>query len=364
MSLFSKSDSYLGVDLGTASVKLVELKNESGRPRLLTYAYAEEPTGILKSNPEEARDRIVALLKKTCKEAGIISRRVTTALPSFLVFSSVVNLPEMPKEELELAVKEEAKKYMPSVLEDMVLDWQILEDGNASGQGGPAGESFALPEEGKKKPRENLRILMTAATKELIKRYTEIFKLAGLELIALETEAFALSRSLVGRDPSTVMVLDIGASNTDIIVVEKGVPIINRGIDIGGGSITKSIEELLNIDAKKAEQIKRDLGANIQEGEVPPAVREVLDFIISEIRYTFEIYQAQSSRSVEKVILTGGSVFLPNIIQYFSENLKMRVYAGDPWARVIYPPESRPLLDDIGPRFAVALGLAMREIMK
>lgn len=395
MNLFSKTKSYLGVDIGTSSIKIVELADQSGRPRLVTYGYIDWPTNIIKSNASETRGKIIYLIKAICQKANTKSRKAITALPSFSTFSSIINLPQMPKKDLSSAVLWEAKKFVPMPIEEVVLDWKIIKGDswdkipktlpadNPTKSEAEDNESSRPQGETKK----NIRILLTAAPKNLIRKYIEIFKDTGLELLGLETESFALGRSLIGYDSPPVMIIDLGAVATDIIIIEKSIPLLTRSIDIGGATITKSIMNTLNVSEGRAEQFKRDigvpgivsvletednsrleklswpgLGASRKSGGVPRVIREGLDVLLSEIRYSLDLYHNQSKSRVERIILSGGSAFLPHLVEYFSQSLALKVYIGDPWSRVMYPLELKLTLEELGPRFALAIGLAMREI--
>ncbi len=369
MALFSKSQSYVGIDLGTSSVKAVELALAAGQPRLLTYGFVEQPTDVIKADSQAALERLVQTVRVVLKKAHISSRRVIAALPSFAVFSSIVSLPAMSKKDLYSAVRWEAKKIVPMSLDEMVLDWKVLKEETGSGNGvltenltgGPL-ETVAVglgPSRGPK----TLRVLLTAAPRNLVKRYIDVFKLADLEIVSLETEAFALVRSLLGRDQSAVMIVDIGAIATEISIILDGIPFLNRSIDVGGDTITKSIANSLNIDSDRAEQIKRDFGltAAPTTSQIPRVIEFVVSNIVNEIRYILTLYQNQGERPIEKVILSGGSAWLPNLPSYLSSILNLKCYIGDPWAHVAYPVELKPALDEIGPRLAVAVGLALRE---
>ena len=359
-------NSYLGIDFGTASLKLIELKNEKGKPTLVTYGYAEEEINIPRGDFQKKCPEIVKLLKEICQKAKTSSIKAIAALPSFAVFSSLINLPEMSKKELISAIHWEAKKFIPMPIEEVVLDWKmtpsISEESSRGFEGTEGSRGQGEGSHGQEK--KNLRILLTAAPKNLVERYIEIFKKANLEFLSLETESFALVRSLVGSDPAVTVILDLGEGVTDIIIVEKGIPLLSRSVEIGGKNITRTIANNLNIDPKRAEQFKRDIGlAQAKESPVPRAITMVLSSILNEIRYSIDLYQSQNpAKKVEKIILSGGAAFLPNLSQYLSEILGLRVYVGNPWDRISYPIELKPALEELGPKFAVAIGLAMREI--
>ncbi len=379
MSLFGSNESYLGIDIGNSALKVVELENVKGRPKLLTYGYLEQSNEILTSNTKEAKDKIISGLEHIQKESRTTSRNVVAALPSYTVFTSIIHLPEMPKKELVAAVQWEAKKFVPMPLEEMILDWKILEDtkvdstfsANAAGQNAAQQQEAPAQAEGespkiKTKGKKILKILLTAAPKDLVSRYLEIFKEAKMNLVSLETESFALERALIGNDKSPIMLIDVGAVATTISVVVDSVPLINRSIDIGGHTITKAIANSLNLDVARAEQFKKDFGlteqAGAAAGQVPKRIEFMVSSIINEIKYVLNLYQSQGQGNIEKIVLAGGSAWLPNITQYLSQVLGVKVFIGDPWARVMYPLEMKPVLQQLGSRLAVAVGLAMREI--
>ena len=391
MALFKSKESYLGVDIGTASIKLVELAPWSGKPRLVTYGYVDIVTDIIHSKSAENQIKIVNSLKKLLNQAQTNSNLAIAALPTYSVFNSIISLPEMSPKDLSSAVKWEAKKYIPMPLEEMILDWKVIKDEAAQGvqvqaqpdlnkgkRKGKAG--FLNLKFGAKKPEGSkaevelsnkgrggdIRILVTAAPKNLVGRYLEIFKQAGLKLLSLETEAFALARSLISNDLSTVMIVDIGSITTDICVIEKGIPILNRSIDIGGLTITKGIAGSLNVNLERAEQFKRDFGVSVNQDDSQKGINKTiansLSPIINEIKYVFDLFHNQSSRPIEKIVLSGGSAFLPNLPDYFSQLFNKPTIIGNPWDKVVYPEELKTVLDEVGTRLAVAIGLAMRDI--
>ncbi len=374
MNLFSSSNSYLGIDIGTSSIKMVELENFKGQAKLKTYGYADVSTNILRGTVEKNNQAIADYINLIASKSKITSRQVVAALPTFSVFNFIITLPPMPKKDLAAAIKWEAKKFIPVPIEEMILDWKILNKKKVKSSG-----LFAKKIEDKIETKEvpanatnptsthiddkNYRILLTAAPKNLVARYIDIFKKAKLNLLSLETEAFALSRSLIGNDLSTIMIVDMGSSNTDICIIEEGVPVLNRGIDTGGESLTKGIMNSLNINQERAEQFKRDFGLSAGANQnIPDVIEKSLSAIINEIKYIFEIYQRQGASTIDKIILTGGSAWLPKLPEYLSNLLKLPVIIGDPWDRIVYPLDLKPVLYEIGPSMAVSIGLAMRDI--
>lgn len=387
MALFGnknkQGESYLGIDIGNSALKMVELRDVNKRPTLITYGYVEQANEILRSNSKKAKDDIVRAIRDVRQQSKAQSTKVIASLPSYTVFMSIIHLPQMGKKELIEAVQWEAKKFVPMPIEEMILDWKILDDEfhTSFAANDPTGGQFVstpdaavaggdTPARIKSKRQKYLKILLTAAPKDLVQRYIDIFKRADLQLVGLETESFAAERALLGKDPAPIMMIDMGAVATTISVVVDGVPVINRSIDVAGNTITKSIGKALHLDLETAEQFKRDFGmgdgTEAEQGnpQVPKQVQYLLTSVVNEIKYVLNLYQTQTSGPIEKIVLTGGSAWLPHMPQYISNYTGAKVYIGDPWSSVLYPDELRPVLHTIGPRMSVAVGLAMRQIVK
>jgi type IV pilus assembly protein PilM len=343
MKLFNSSAaSFVGIDLGSSGIKVVELKKDNGLVKLVNYGF-NEVSDLNYADWQRNTSETAEIINSVCGEAGILSKNAISALPTFSVFSSVLNLTNVAKKDIASAVHWEAKKVIPLPLEEMILDWKKIEE---------------------EKTGNGIKVLLTGAPRALVKRYIDIFKKAQLNLLSLETETFSLVRSLLGNDKSTIMLVEMGASTTDVSIVDRAIPMLNRSIDIGGLAITKAISSHLNIGLEKAEQFKYDLGVGALSGaagDISQLIIENFSPIANEIKYAINLYQAKNGKKTEKIILSGGSALLPNISKYLSDILNMNVIIGNPWARISYPPDLEPLLNEIGPRFSVAIGLAMRE---
>ncbi len=348
MALFSGESGYLGVDIGSTGIKIVELTKENGQAKLLSYGFSENKK-IIQNNWQNNTSYVADLINRICDESGIIGRNAISALPTFAVFSSVLNLANVAKKDIPSAVHWEAKKVIPLPLDDMILDWKEIEQS----------------EEEKKKKKNNIKVLLTGAPRALVKKHINIFKEAGMNLLSLETETFSLVRSLLGNDKSTIMLVEIGAGTSDISIIDKGIPIFSRSIDVGGYLITKSLSRELKISMERAEQFKYDFGISTidsQDSKVPDLIADKISPIVNEIKYAINLFQTKNNKKTEKIVLSGASAFLPNLVPYLSKILDIKVIIGDPWARISYPVDLKPLLHQIGPRMSVAVGLAMREI--
>lgn len=379
---FFKPQSYLGVDLGAGGVKLVELRQEKHRPVLFTYGLTtgqhdvhqlveplEKTTQDLlnehQTNPAPSADKknqtrvdepqvekYAQLIREVCQAARTVSKKAVVSLPVSAVFHAMVTLPRMEKKDFNTVLRAEMKKLLPRPLEEMALDYQVLPDlGNAKAE----------------------RVLINAVPKELVSFYARVFQKAGLILEALEPESTALVRSLVGKDPAIIMIIDVGAERTNFFIIDQSVPVTHHSIEAGGHKMDNILKNILDLDAMAIEQIKYDLSNYLGSGKNNVTLEEflqiftpIVDPILKEIEVSLDLYLRQSSnlgKRPEKVILTGGASLLPYLSTFIADKFKLKCYVGDPWARMVYQNGLKPILNKIGPRMSVAIGLALRSMV-
>jgi len=363
MALFGSKkevNSFLGIDISSDAIKVVELKNFQGKPQLSTYGYTQARADVLKGSFIENINLTATLLKEVLNKAKCESTKAMAAIPVSKTFTYVLKIQKILKKDLSNVAKVksilagEVKKVLPMPIEEMQFDFTVIN-----------GESY----KGLKDTDEinDVKFLITAASNAIVKKYTEIFQQAGLELLNLDIESFALVRSMVGNDKSLVMMVDFGDNTTSLSIVDDGVPIFNRSVDIGGSAITRKLAETMQISLEEAEQYKLDLGILMQQQqmtELPKPVELVIAPIVSEIKFLIKTYYEQISnqKQLDRIILTGGSSTLAGLQEHITKKLDIRTYVGDPWARIIYPQELASVLREVGPRFSVAIGLAMTKI--
>jgi type IV pilus assembly protein PilM len=345
MGLFSKSEnSFLGVDIGDSSLKMVELQKKGKKIYLTNYAFSENVNDVKFTKIDDVA-YLGKAIDKVRTESKIVAKRATASLPTFAVFSSIITLSGVDKKNLTETVLEEAKKVIPLPLEEMKIDFKVI------------------PDDTKGAVKSNVRVFLTCSPRKIVRKYIDVFKQANLELSYLETETFSLVRSLIGNDKSTVMIVEIGANSTDISVVKESIPVLNRSLEICGTTITQALMERLGLTFMQAEQFKMDLSLSDKaSGEMPEVISKTISPIINEIKYMLDFYNMSNNSRIEKIILSGGSSFLFGLSKYLSDKLNIQVIIGDPFSRVLYPDELRPIIREVGPRLAVAVGLALRDI--
>jgi len=351
--MFFGSKSFLGVDIGTTSIKIVEIANADKKPKLQNYGYLETYGYLERLNDAIQTSSLKILEKDASKLLQFLvsqikprTKNVVASLPSFSTFITLLELPVMPPEDTAKAIVFQARQYIPLPVSEITLDWVKV------------GER---EEDGVKKQQ----ILLTSVPNERIKSYQSIFKAAGLRLVALEIESFSLARALVANDPTPTILVDIGGRSTNIAVVDKGFWKYNGRTDFAGSSLTQAIASSVSIAVRKAEELKKRVGllGTGGEFELSTLMFPYLDVIIDEVRRVREFYEREYQGKIERIILAGGGAELQGIENRFTERLGLPAVKGKPFNRISYPPELESVASDLGSSLAVAIGLGIREFV-
>lgn len=340
---------FFGLDIGTSSLKAVEIRRDSKGKSLQVYALAPIPVGT--SFVTDA-DTDLKLLSQSIRDFvnsyPFSSNKVVVALPESQIFTRVVTLPRMSEKELSHSMQWEAQQHVPVPLSEVSLDFQIIEAG---------GEKS-----------EKMDVLLIAAPKNLVQKYLKILRDASLDPVGIETETMAVSRALVSDDPGTppTMIVNIGAMTTDLSVVSKKSIRFTRSISTGGDALARSISQALSFDLNQAEEYKKTYGLDQTqlEGKVMQAIKPIFDVVVDEVKRSTAFYGTHNKEDrIKRVIICGGTASLPGIIVYMAASLDLEVQLGDPWQKIYLPSKfSRKELEEAGPNFAVAAGLAIKEI--
>lgn len=341
--LFSKSKSHLGVDIGTSNIKIVQLKPKDNKFLLETYGTVNVAYQLGSKDNSSSVSETATLLRNLVKRSGATATSVIASLPNNVVFTSVVEMPKMPEDELKEAIEFQARKYVPLPLEEVALSWSLIEERVKT----------STPENPK------IKVLLTAVPTIVIDNYVKVLTEAGLEPEALEIEALSLIRSLIGEDLNTILLIDIGAKNTSINLVDNGYLRLSKNLTVGGDTVTTSIAQSLSVNFARAEQFKKDFGITSQAQQIPQIMRPILDIIKNEALQLINLFESRGQQ-ISRVLLSGGGSKLPSLSEYF-QVLGKPVSLANPWKRVIFPPELKTVIEPLGLNLAVATGLAMRK---
>lgn len=331
---------FIGLDIGTSTIKGIQVKGKS----LMAYYQSPAPNvSIVSENPNDLK-KISEALGKFFTEGKFKTRNVVTSVPESQVFTRVITLPQMEDAEIASAVQNEAQQYVPMPLDQAILDYEIL---------------------GVSETKENsVDILLVAVPKALTKKYLQVLQSAGLAPLSLETETIALSRSVVGDSTNPVMVTSIGASTTDIAIFSGGALRFTRSIATGGQALERALTQAFNLEPGQAAEYIRAYGLEEKlEGKVMSAIRPVFDIIVEELKRAQAFFSSRSNRPLSRLVLVGGTANLPGVLVYLAEALGVEVARGNPWEIISVPANfPREYLEEHAPSFAVAVGLAMKEI--
>lgn len=326
LGLFSKT--IVGLDIGSSSVKVLQLKQVSNQWQLATYGIADLPRHVQENKDPELKNAMIAeTIKKLFKEHGIKSKNVVTSLSGDAVIVRYVKLPFMTAEQLRTGIAHEAEQYIPLNIEQVILDFQIL------------GE---VQEEGQKM----IEVLLVAAKIEVVDQHLKLLKAAGLTPVLIDVDAFALENtyeaSRLEPTEETVALVNIGATLTTLNIIEGATTRFTRDVAVAGNDFTREIMKEFNLDFAEAEKLKRAHGAiSVDEDDfsltalpdkddrvlrMSDTMTPVLNKLLGEIRRSFDYYETQSrKKTVERIILSGGTARLKNLNRFLANKLGIPV---------------------------------------
>jgi len=357
----SGGEGALGIDIGSSAIKVVEIKKKGGKAMLETYGsialgpYAGLELGAVTNLPLE---KIVEALKEVLQQSGSTTKSVALSVPvqSSLIFS--MDLPaQINDKEMAPIVATEARKYIPVPMSEVSLDFFEIPKKEMSF------EEANNPELADRKEVKK-EVLVVAIQNDAISKLRSIVDDAKLNASFFEVEIFSSVRSCFEHELSLVLLVDVGAARTKLSFVEFGMIKNYHTIDRGGADITSSISKSLSIPFEKAEELKKEFGLfeNNVEKNLNEIIKGHIDYIFSETNNVLLRYEKKYSRTISKVIFTGGGSLLKGLKEEAINNFKAEVEIGRPFAKVGAPAFLEKVLDTTGPEFAVAIGLALRKL--
>ncbi len=346
MSLFTNKT--LGIDIGASSIKIVEIASLGRKKKLENYIEFRLPLELdsVKTFHEKTlllvSETVSDILNALLKKAGIKQKRVAFALPDFSTFVTNFSLPPMSEEEVPQAIEFEARHHIPIPLPEVTFDWQIIEKQEL--------------ESGVK-----LRVLLVAVPNNVLEHYQKMATLCGLEVRGMEAEVFGVMRSSIppAKSHKPICVVDFGWQSTTVSIVEKSILKLSHSFDVSGTSLTEALSGALKVDLKEADRLKKKYGLDPSRADISKILTQRIDPLAMEIEKVCQDFQRTDEKKVEDVLLVGGTANLFGLREYFETRIKKSVQIADPFASVAYPPILRSRLKEIGPSFAVALGVGL-----
>ena len=347
----AKGKNLLGLDIGASTVKACLLKETKKGLQLQVFDMIELPDEAIVEGAVMNAGVIVDAVRELFGRNRIRQKDCALAVAGYSVIIKKVTLPLMTPEELDESIQWEAEQYIPFDINDVYLDTEILSSRAAQGQ---------------------MDVLLVAAKKETVNDFTTVAKEAGLNPRVMDVEAASLQNMFEVNyglaDGDTVVLIDVGASVTNINVLSDGVTTFTRDIAMAGNLFTEEIQKQLNITYEEAESYKRGGSTGATDSVIPEEVERVLaqvsESIAAEVQRSLDFYAATSADSVfSRIYLSGGSARIPALGRTISRTCGVAVELVNPFAAIAYDARSctPDFLEQVAPSAGVAVGLALRR---
>jgi type IV pilus assembly protein PilM len=348
MFLFSKKKEVVGIDIGSSSVKLVQLKEQNDSYQLLSAGIFPLPPEAIVDNTLMDSSAIADAVKTLVASLGIKVKDVACSISGNSVIIRKITLPVMPLEELEDQITWEAEQYIPFDINDVNMDFQILSP-----------DSY---------DPSKMNVLLVASKKEIINDYVGVFSEAGLQLSIVDVDAFAIQNAFeMNHDFGTedvIALVNIGASIMNINIIKDGLSLFTRDVQMGGNLYTEEIQKQLGVSGTEAETMKV-LANEAHSADLTDVLSKVNEAVTQEIRRSLDFYNSTASEDrISKIYVCGGGSKGYMLVESISEKVGMPVEMINPFTKLKYSEKEfdPEYLQEIGPLMAVTVGLAMRRV--
>jgi type IV pilus assembly protein PilM len=348
--IFGRKKGVIGLDIGSNSIKLVELRESQNSFKLENLGIAPLPPEAIVDGALMDSVTIIDAIRQLVADSKTRTKDAVTSVSGHSVIVKKITLPLMSVPELEESIQWEAERYIPFDINDVNIDFQIF------------GSTPENP--------EVMDVVLVAAKKDIVNDYVSVVIESGLNPVIIDVDAFAIENMLsvnyeIGKE-ETVAVVNVGASITNINILKDNMTAFTRDIFKGGNQITDEIQRQLHIDYEEAEKIK--VGSKI-DAVSQPVIQEVLrsasESLANEIGNSIEFYQSTTTyEKIEKLYLSGGGSKTKDFDIILQQVIGIPVEIVNPFKKIEYTGKSFDLeyLREIGPMMAVGVGLATRKV--
>lgn len=349
-----KPDAYVGIDIGASHIKIAQVKKTGGRIILETYGavalgpYEEERVAgeLTNLGNTELAEALVNLLQ----QANVTAKGPVISISSASSLIFTLSLPHIEKKNLDGVVRSEARKYIPIPLTEVSLDWWVIPDQSVYGD--------------EHEKDTSVEVLVVAVRNEIVEKYADVLSnIKQLSSPQYEIETFSAIRGSFKHELSPVLMIDFGASGTRMSVIEHGVIKKFNSVNRGSAYLSSSLQKSLEIEFADAEKMKRKMNILTDEdGEAKEIVKTGLNYIFSEIERVIFDFEKDNRKPISKIILTGGGAVLGGLQESLQSRYNILTQLADPFGKLISPDFLDEILEDAGPEFTVAVGLALQNI--
>jgi type IV pilus assembly protein PilM len=350
---FSGSKKIVGLDIGSSSIKLAEVISSSQGYVLNKFLQLPLPKGIIVEGVLADAQELSLKVKELFKNSGLRRRGIATSLSGNSVIIKKITLTQMNETELRDLIRDEGGKYLPfDNMDDVNYDFQILGDNEFN-------------------PNQ-MDIIIVAAKKDIVNSYLDALVDAGLNVMIMDVDSFALETMYEANyeyeNNEIVVIVNIGASITNINIIKGGMSIFTRDFTLGGNSITEALQEKYKISFEEAERNKVECPPDDNEDDIVELRNSILDFaepICSEIERSIDYFRSTfGGENIKHVFLSGGSARISGLTAILSQRLNMETQIINPFLKIGYNKKNidAKALESISPIAAVAIGLGLRKM--
>ncbi len=346
-----KSKEVVGLDIGSSAVKAVELRPVGKGFKVTAFATEPVPPDSIVDGAIVDATAVSDAIRRLFENKAFKTKEVAASLSGNAVIVKKISLPVMTEQELGESIYWEAEQYIPFDIQDVNLDYQVLDPGTgADGKG-------------------TMDVLLVAAKKEKIADYTGVISQAGRTPVVVDVDAFALQNAYemnyAPEAGSVVVLLNAGASAININILSGDQSLFTRDISMGGNAYTEAVQKELNLTFAHAEQAKRGLPVDgVSFDEVRPVLHAMTENVLLEIQKTFDFFKATaSSDRIDRILLSGGASSVDGFAQAVGERFGAPVESFDPFKKIAFDAQKLGMSDveHLVPTAAVAVGLALRR---
>ncbi len=340
----------VGIDIGSSSIKLVQLRENKSGYQLVNLGIAPLPPEAIVDNTIMDSTAVVETIRSLVQGLKIKTKNVATSISGHSVIIRKIQLPIMTEEEMESSIQWEAEQYIPFEISEVNIDFQII---------GPDERDPA-----------QMNVILVAAKKDFVNDYVAVFKECGLNPVVMDIDCFAIANVFEANQGAAtdevVALLNMGASAMNVNVLKEGVSVFTRDIQVGGNMFNEEIQKRLGIGGEAAEKAKLGM---VLENVSPEAIQEIIgdavENLSQEVQRSLDFFSATSAdEKVHKLFITGGVAKTPQVRAALENRLGIPVEVFNPLEKISAPAsEFDPdYIDSVGPLLSVATGLAMRRM--
>ena len=348
---FNRTKGVVGLDIGSATIKLVELKEKKGGNFLLQRIGVEplSPEAIVDGSIMDS-SLVVDAIQKLNEQSGVKAANFATSVSGHSVIIKKIELPAMELDELAESIQWEAEQHIPFDINDVRLDYVTLSGDDTM--------------------QESMEVLLVAVKREKVNDYVSVISQSGKSPVIVDVDAFAIQNAYelnYDLDPlKNVALINMGAGVSNINIVARGQSVFWRDISFGGNQFTEALQREFNLSFDQAESLKRgESVGSYSAGDARKVLDQISAEMANEIQKTFDFFGATSSEGpVDELVLSGGCALTPNLQEVLRERFGVPTELLNPFRRVQFKESdfNREWLESIAPMLAVSVGLAIRKV--